>query len=480
MLAPLASKTQITNPTSTDLVTIVRAGAVNLVAVSNLIPTAVTGVFIDVEAAPYNCVPTSVATDSTTATNNTTAIQAAITAAQVSGGRVFFRRRYRTNATITVSGDGVKLVGFTESSSGIDVAAASTFDAVVFSRTGGTASGNDGSWGNGNGIEDFGITRAGAASTLDAGLKVAYQNYFTAKNVYIYNFGIGYYEGPQIFCTFENITITGNANTVSPIMYGFYLTHTLGGAASNHFINCRFTSDFPGGHGGTSAINSTTVYGWYLFASASGRSDAGIQDSFFTECESTSATYGLAIDGTGTGSTFEDFDVHFNGFYSGDGATCSIQITSITAGNHAAIDFNGGIADHPTGVSMNGCSGVIIRGLQFANNTTVSVQMVNCVNCQVQQCLLYSAGGSEHLVMSNCSYCRIDNNTFVGAIPGVVLITGSVKNSISNNVFNGTTTGQAVSLASGCNNNVVNANITPNGASDIANSGTGNVVANTV
>lgn len=484
----IRSKTQITAPVGTEAVgveTVAPAdGWVTLVGIAAL------GLTV------FN-VKTYGATGNGT-TDDKTSIQNAINAAQTAGGGIVFFPTgvYQINSGLLVSGHGVILMGVSPSASIIQVSgqimafstitqADSNFDAVTFSATSGAY--NDfTTWAQGNGIRSLAIRRNGSATHLNVGLKTLYQSYFEAEGVLIYNFGVGVYTAAQIFCKYNKITVTGYLNQVNPTLYGFWITHQEGGQASNRYHQCTFSSDFPDGTGGgpgfiNDAGPATKCIGWYVTAgSANPGGTGGIQDLFVSNSESTNPTYGLYIDGTGTTSPVESFDVHFDDFSAGDGGAGStaVYITNVASANGGAIDFNGGIATNPIGFDINSSSGITIRGVQFINNTTAMVQITNSTDVSVTQCIMRSSGGA-FVTVSGSSYCTIANNNLIGGGTGVAFVSSSSNCTVTGNTMRGISANSGVTIASGCTSIVATGNAW-GGVSNFTNSGggTNNVVNN--
>lgn len=371
-------------------------------------------------------------------TDDSTAIQSAIAAAQLYNGAygaygaiVFFPAgTYQlTAAGLTVGGSGVTLQGAGQLSTIINVAHNATIVPITVSGTGATP-GTISTYSNDVVIRDlkvnmnFGAASAGAANNT-YGISLSYVTRPKLINVSITNFGTGLYVKGTVDLIAESVSVSStNASVVSA--YGIYIDGAYQNASA-YFSHCVTT------FGG---FTGTTSYGWYA-------TGAHLADLFIHFCEGDQATYGFYYDGTSAATAVDTIDVHIYQFVA-DGCLNGMNISNIAeTGGQIQVDgldyFPSG--NNGTGLILNAVSGVHVRGITAYSNAStgcIGVHITSSKDWSISQSN-FKGNFQQFIYLTTCPYGSITNCDFVAtssvASSMGVYSAGASKVNLAGNTF---------------------------------------------
>lgn len=383
-------------------------------------------------------------TSGTSGTDNTTAIQACLTAHPVQCDILNGAYKITSALSITSSNLGIHgvamqynptgsaLIQTTASADIIDVAGAST-SSLIFN----------------NYLDHFTGIHSVVPTGTAKGLSIRYTSSAYVDHVLmqdnIYNFYITKLQNGVI----SDCVAQWLEGYSSGSLYGFYVD------ASVSITSGTFQRD--GVNGGTAFGSGATTFGFYELG-------ASMADVFADWFQSSTTDYGIYINGTGLGTDqFSAFDIHFkNSILDGIGTSCG-YVTNMPASAQSAIEFLGGECSlQPTAASgvakafdIESSNGISV-GMEFsqgshAGNTgwLAAIYANSSTGLILNGNIITPVTGTSGIILNNTNNSTVSGNsiTMNGAIgtPGVLInLTGtSSNNTITGNGLYGGGTGAA-------------------------------------
>ena len=337
--------------------------------------------------------------------DDTSAIQAAIDAAQASsGGSVVFMPdgTYLLTSSLTIgcSGtvfcSGITLQGAGQANTSLTVAQNVTFVPVIVKGD----SANIYSWGH-HELCDFSVYMAipASAGTM-AAITVEHCLFSKVRRVGVFNFATGMYCVGTTQFHGEEIYIA-SAST-APTVMGVFMDGTVQNASA-YFFHCNVIF-------GTT--NNTTI-GYY----STGRH---LADLYLHFCEGDQATYGFLYDGGVAVNAYDVLDVHLVQFVA-DQCVNGVCIQNLSpAGGMVNIDglwFASRDDNNAVGLKVLNASGVHVRGAQLfsAHQNSFGILMRLSSDCSVTQCVI-KGQFVENIYLDGSAYCSVFGNTITAPV----------------------------------------------------------------
>ncbi len=402
-------------------------------------------------------------------TDDTTALQATITAAAVSGGIVQLGpKTYLISSALSITTSNVCIQGILAGGPGtggpngsIIKSNSATADIINVN--------NGGAQINSVYLKDFCVSRSIAPTTgngivlnkvIDAVLERIW-SFDSIRCFYHQDAQLIWYRDCQAEWTTLSNGITG---------YGFKMV----GTNTTGFFSTRMLDSFV-----SNGTSSGTLYGMHVSTSSN-----GISDLFCEGFETANCTYGVYIDGAT--STFNE-DIHFLRTIHDDCITSAFFITGVT-GHDSYVEINGGYTaqrNSSPAIDIENSSGVIVNNVNFiaANGGSGNCVLINgssSKNNIIQSNVMYCASSSQVMVkIANGSNNNVSNNAIVGNAAafttGISLVSAS-DNIIDGNVLSGSGTNGILLDSGSANNGGVNVVNPASITTPLTDSGTGNFV----
>lgn len=401
--------------------------------------------------------------------DDTTAIQAAISAAASNGGGtvLFGVKTYLVTATLTITASNVCMMGQTAGgpsgggpSGTIITCNSGSVDIINV--------GNGGAQIYSNLFKNFCITRS-VSPTTGNGFILNSTIDSKMENIWCFDSIICFYHQNAQFCVYTNCFAEWTGVSSGVTGYGFKMVGTNGtGYFSTRMLDCVTVSKISG-----------TFYGMHLSTSGN-----GISDLFCEGFETAEVTYGVYIDAT---SSNYNEDIHFMRTIHDNPTISAFYITGLH-GNSAYVEINGGYVNNTSSfpaIDIENSAGIIVNNMNFlavggTGSPFVLINGSSSKNNIIHSNLMYSGNSSQIMIKLNGTNGNIiTNNAVVGSpnsfTTGISLLSSSF-NTIEGNTLSGSgTTGISLDASSNSNGgvNVVDPTSITTPLSD---SGTGNFV----
>lgn len=414
----------------------------------------------------------------TTGTDNTTAIQTAITA-MTSGSVLLQALAYKITSTLTISAPVVGIKGTKYGGSALDNNYSLTI-ATPHSRLIETSASADivdlysGSPGGillSNEFRDFALDRVTLPTGTAAGLSMQYAGGTVVDHVVVNDSVRGFYcfACPALGSGAITNSVAqlgyGSLTETSGTYYGFYFDSGTSGPGEDSLrvMNSGASSKIASG---------ITSYGMILTGSL-------VSDVTTYGFETENMTYGQAVISTGNASISATSDIHFTNSILNDCGISCVKLSAIQTASGGAVSIIGGLMT-PSGTSgtttfavdIESSAGVSVEGVQIAqfntstNFFTAGVGAVSSSNIVIANNLMFNASAVAPVLLSSTNDSTITGNkifnNFATSTQLISLTGTSAHNVISGNTLSGTATVGIAFGASTANNTLDNVlNIDP-------------------
>jgi hypothetical protein len=421
----------------------------------------------------------------TTGTDNTTAIQACLTAHPVQCDILY--GAYKTTAALSITSSNVGIHGavmqFPSLGGSMLVQTSASADILDIAGTNSTS----GRLYN-NYLDHFAMTRSTAGTTSSKGLSMSYTNGAEVAWVLSQESGENFY-----FLNFQNSVMHDCwAQWLLSYSSGNYYGVYVDGAVNAQSMHLFRDTVIGGAQGGTVAY-----YGLY-------ETGANMNDLFTDWFEVSNANYGIAIDGTSATGHISGFDIHFqNSILDGMYTSCA-KVSNMAAAANSTVQFVGGQCSlqtsAPSGTAkafdIESSVGVQVTNMQFAQGFAFSTNgWLAAIYANGSSSLDLSGNtfnpvfGVSAIVLNNTNYSSVTHNSVVmtGGIVSSVLVnlTGTASNNTiaSNNLTGSGATSTGILFGASAASNFARDNVVTGTTALITDSnGTNswNTAANTV
>jgi hypothetical protein len=327
-------------------------------------------------------------------TNNTTAIQACLTAKPVQCDILNGEYKITSALSITTSNVGIHgaVMQFNPTGSMITQATASADIIDVAGASAGSPIYN-------NYFDHFELKHSTAATGTAKGLSMSFTQSALIDHVTSQDSVYGFY-----FKNFQNSLIRDSwmlwllSYSGPTDVYAYYVD----GAAAPQSTQMRGDIAFWGGSG-------TIAHGFYATGS-------NISDIFVDRLQVSNTAYAIEVVGT-NGGGFHESDIQFtNPVLNGITSACIKTSTLAFSDRGTGVSFSGGnctvVSGATYGADIESSQGVQISGMQFTpNNGALSIYVHS----------------SSHIILAN------NNITYVGATPGQIVLDGTTSSTVQGN-----------------------------------------------
>ena len=411
-------------------------------------------------------------------TDDTTAIQATINAAQAAGGGTvqFGAKNYLVTTTLVISASNVILAGVTSGSTTITCNSASA-DIVQMTGTGAFQSGTNLFYTQARNLR---VSRSVSPTGTASGFHIKLTNNTKFYNVESFDSVRGFWHdgAGNALTEYQQCQFTATSTTTSGTVYGWYIDGGNYGSYSGRSLDNLALN---------SGSGASTVYGMYV-------TGAYVADLYCEGFETSVCHYGVYIDagtsGTGFGiSAYNNDNIHFIRCIHDNAQTSAYYINNLY-GYNSYVEITGGYVAPFTGantpmIDIENSAGIVIHGVNMrvggggtAITPGVYINGSHSTNNIVSGNILYVQDTGTPIVLNNAAGNVISDNTiygYAGAPFSIgIKLTGSSKNVIEGNNISGYgTTGISLDATSNVNigENLVD---TSNVSTALSDSGAGN------
>jgi parallel beta-helix repeat protein len=392
-------------------------------------------------------------------TDDTVAIQAAITAAQSAGGGTvqFGAKTYLVTASLTITSSNVILAGVTSGSTTITCNSASA-DIIQVTGTGAFQSGTNIFYTQ---FRNLRVSRSVSPTGTASGFHLILTNNTKFYNVESFDSSRCFWHGSagNALTEYQQCEAAFTATTTTGTVYGWYLDGGNFGNFSGRNLDSLVIN---------AASGASTIYGLYL-------TGAYVADLYCEGFETSECHYGVYINaltsGTGFGiSNYQNDNIHFVRCIQDN---CQIAAYSINNlyGYNSYVEISGGYVAAFTGAStplidIENSAGVIITNvnIRYGGNGTgtnpgVYINGSHSTNNIVSGNSLYAQDAGTAIAVNGANGNTINNNAIYGyagaAFTVGIRLTGASFNTIDGNNLSGTgTTGISLDASSNSNGGV--------------------------
>jgi len=407
-------------------------------------------------------------------TDDTVAIQAAITAAQVNGGGIvqFSAKTYLTTATLTVTANNVVLQGITSYASTIKCNSASV-DILQITGTGSFLSGTNLYY---NRLSDLRFLRSVSPSGTASGIKLTLTNGTKMYRVESFDSIYGFYHDGlgNALTEYTQCQATFTSTTTASSVYGWYIDGGNYGSYSGRSLDSIVVN---------AGSSSTSVYGMYI-------TGAFVADLYCEGFETSLCHYGVYINALTSGesnygeSAYNNDNIRFVRSVHDSCQVAAYSINNLYGANSYVAISGGYVVSAPNVntplIDIENSAGVIVTGVNMrvgggstTTNPGIYINGSHSKNNVVSGNVFYVQDAGTPIVLNATSGNVVSDNAIHGyaGAPFTIAIslTGATNNTISGNNISGSgTTGISLDSSSSGNsgNNIVDMTSITNGILD--------------